>query len=171
MRGAIRVPHCRLENRAGRSPGGTAWQKPCVLVQAWSAMSCRRAPQSSERQSSVTAMDKPIEIPQPSDGGSLHALVGRSVSIRNHYDRSQLHCASDIYGDGGVPGAGRYLEGVIVQVTDRNIQSQTVRVGYPAKYFGGMPRYGTVPMRFLRSPNVGAVATANERRGIQDKGE
>lgn len=118
----------------------------------------------SERQPSVTAMDKPIEIPQPRDGGSLHALVGRSVRVRNHYERSQLCCASDIHGDGGVPGAGRYLEGVIVQVTDRNIQSKTVRVGYPAKYFGGMPRYGTVPTRFLRSPNVPSSATASTAR-------
>jgi hypothetical protein len=30
---------------------------------------------------------------------------------------------------------------------------KTVRVGYPAKYFGGMPRYATIPMQNLRSPN------------------
>lgn len=98
-------------------------------------------------------MNKPIEIPQPRDGGSLHALVGRLVSVRNHYERSGLYCASDLE-TGEVPNAGRYLDGVIVQVTDRDQQSKTVRVGFPAKYFGGMPRYGTVPMRFLRSPNV-----------------
>ena len=63
---------------------------------------------------SVTAMIDTIEIPQPRDGGSLHALVGRSVSVRNHYEKSGLCHASDIYGDGGVPGAGRYLDGVIV---------------------------------------------------------
>lgn len=108
---------------------------------------------NEERQGSVTAMERPIEIPQPADGGSLHPLVGRSVSVRNHYDRSQLYCASDIHGDGGVPGAGRFLEGMIVQVTDRNCQSKTVRVGFPSRYFGGMPRYATIPMRFLRSPN------------------
>lgn len=101
-------------------------------------------------------MNQAIEIPQPTDGGSLHPLVGRSVSVRNHYERTQLYCASDIYGDGGVPGAGRYLDGVIVQVTDRHLKSKTVRVGFPAKYFGGMPRYGTIPMRFLCAPNVEA---------------
>lgn len=104
---------------------------------------------------SVTAMEKPIEIPLPRDGGSLHPLVGRSVSVRNHYERSGLFGmeTSDLSGE--VPGAGHYLEGVIVQVTERNLRSKTVRVGYPAKYFAGtMPRYGTVAMRHLRSPNV-----------------
>lgn len=97
-------------------------------------------------------MHKPIEIPQPRDGGSLHALVGRSVSVRNHYEKSGLCHSSDIYGDGGVPGAGRYLEGVIVAVT--SARWKTVRVGYPPKYFGGMPRYATIPMQNLRSPNT-----------------
>ena len=98
-------------------------------------------------------MDKPIEIPQPRDGGSLHELVGRSVSVRNHYERSQLYCVSALDGDGGVPGAGRFLDGVIVQVTDIHRHSKTVRVGFHGRYFGGMPRYATIPMRFLRSPN------------------
>lgn len=91
-----------------------------------------------------------IQIPGPRDGGPLHALVGRSVSVRNHYEKSGLAHSSDIYGDGGVPGAGRYLEGVIVAVTSG--KWKTVRVGYPARYFGGMPRYATIPMQNLRSP-------------------
>lgn len=93
------------------------------------------------------------KITFPASAVRMPALVGRLVNIRNHYDRSQLFCASDINGDGGVPGAGRYIEASIVEVTQRNIQSRTVRVEYPAHYFGGMPRYATVPMRFLRSPN------------------
>lgn len=95
----------------------------------------------AERQGSVTAMNQSIEIPQTADGGSLHPLVGRCVSVRNHYERSGLYCASDIE-SGEVPNAGRYLDGVIVQVTDHHLQSRSVRVGYPAHYFGGMPRYG-----------------------------
>ena len=77
------------------------------------------------------------------------------MSVRNHYEKSGLCHASDIYGDGGVPGAGRYLDGVIVAVTSS--RWKTVRVGYPAKYFGGMPRYATIPMQNLRSPNVAAA--------------
>lgn len=82
-----------------------------------------------------------------------HPLVGRCVSVRNHYERSGLCHSSDICGDGGVPGAGRYLEGVVVAVT--SARWETVRVGYPAKYFGGgMPRYATIPMQHLRSPSA-----------------
>lgn len=97
-------------------------------------------------------MHNTIEIPRPADGGSLHPLVGRCVSVRNHYERSGLCHSSDINGDGGVPGAGRYLEGIIVAVTSS--RWKTVRVGYPAEYFGGgMPRYATIPMQHLRAPN------------------
>lgn len=103
-------------------------------------------------------MHNTIEIPQPADGGSLHPLVGRCVSVRNHCERSGLYCASDSE-SGEVPSAGHYLDGVIVQVTDKHLQSCSVRVGYPARYFGGMPRYGTVAMRSLRSPN--SVVSAN----------
>ncbi len=103
-------------------------------------------------------MNAPIEIPKPADGGSLHPLVGRCVSVRNHYERSGLYCSSDVE-SGEVPGAGRYLDGVIVQVTDQHRQAKAVRVGYPARYFGGTPRYGTVSMRSLRSPNATSAAT------------
>lgn len=103
-------------------------------------------------------MERPIELPQAHQGGSLHPLVGRCVRVRNHYECSGLSCASDIFGDGGVPGAPRFLEGMIVEVHPVKFLrpgSGWLRVGYRGSYFpDGWPRYGNVTMRRIKTPNT-----------------
>ncbi len=85
-----------------------------------------------------------------------HALLGVCVSVRNAIDHHGLNGMCVLDDDFRIKGAGRYVEGKIVEVHPcwTGPGCGYVRVEYPARYFGGtMPRYGNVAMRNLRSPN------------------